>query len=151
MCREEGAAISDLAATDEAKGFGFFGIIKEIGVDDKGLETFSSKYYPDKPLYLDSDMDFYRALGDRKLGLSVLLNPFKLYSSMKDIKRRHSEKKIDQNLKGEGLKQGGVIVFDSAGIPKYSYLEKTGEEIPTDDLLAALKDVSAKGKAASEL
>lgn len=115
------------------------------------MQTFATKYYPNQPLFLDSDMDFYRALGDRSLGLSVLLNPFKLYRGIKDIKRRHSEKKIEQNMKGEGLKQGGVIVFDAKGKPKYSYLEKTGEEMPTDDLMAALKELQASGKAAPEL
>lgn len=38
LCREEGKAIADLAARDDKPldGFGFFGIVKEIGVDDAG-------------------------------------------------------------------------------------------------------------------
>lgn len=38
MCREEGRAIADLAARDDKplEGFGIFGLVKEVGVDDEG-------------------------------------------------------------------------------------------------------------------
>jgi hypothetical protein len=38
LCREEGRAIADLAARDDKPldGFGIFGIVKEVGVDDEG-------------------------------------------------------------------------------------------------------------------
>lgn len=148
MCREEGAALSSLAAMDEAKGFGFFGITKETGVDDEGLEEFSTKYYPGRQLYLDAELEFYKVLGERKMPLlKALLNPFALYRSAKAIGARHTEKGIEQNMKGEGLLQGGVIVFDAKGKARYSYLEKTGEEIPTNDILEALKEVKSNPSA----
>lgn len=156
MCREEAAELSTLAAMSESGGFGFFGIVKEIGVDDEGLMEFSTKYYPGRDLYLDEELELFKALGERKIPmLSMLLNPLSLYRSVRDISRRHAEKGIEQNLKGEGLVQGGVIVFDSSGKPRYSYLEKTGDEIPTEDILAALREVkdgtATESSGASEL
>lgn len=41
MCREEGKAIADLAARQDnpLDGFGIFGLVKEVGVDDEGEEN----------------------------------------------------------------------------------------------------------------
>ena len=36
MCREEGRAIDDLSKAGQLDGFGIFGIVKEVGVDDEG-------------------------------------------------------------------------------------------------------------------
>ena len=43
MCREEGRAIADLAARDDKplEGFGIFGLVKEVGVDDEGEWTYT--------------------------------------------------------------------------------------------------------------
>ena len=94
---------------------------------------------------MDDALDFYHLLGDgavRKLSLlRTFLSPIKLYRSIKDIGRRHTEKGIEQNMKGEGLVQGGVIVFDQEARPRYVYQEKTGDELPITDILAALKEV----------
>jgi AhpC/TSA antioxidant enzyme len=93
-------------------------------------------------MYRDSDLSFYKALGDRKLSLPW--NPFKLISGMLSlikINSRLKEKKIEGNLAGEGIKQGGVIIFDKEGTPKYTYYEKTGEELPLYDILAAVQAV----------
>lgn len=49
-------------------------------------------------------------------------------------------------MKGEGLVQGGVIVFSRDGKAQYAYLEETGNELPIDDILAAAKAVKS-GKA----
>lgn len=128
-----------------AKDFAFLGIIKEVGVDDEGLSDFSAKYYPGRQLYLDEALDFYRLLGDgsvRKMSLlRTLLRPIKLYRGIKEIGRRHTEKGIEQNMKGEGLVQGGVIVFDSEVKPVYVYQEKTGDELPREEILDAMREV----------
>ena len=44
MCREEGKAIADLAARQDnpLDGFGIFGLVKEVGVDDEGEENILS-------------------------------------------------------------------------------------------------------------
>ena len=44
LCREEGKAIADLAARQDnpLDGFGIFGLVKEVGVDDEGEENILS-------------------------------------------------------------------------------------------------------------
>ena len=50
-------------------------------------------------------------------------------------------KKISGNLKGEGLIQGGIIIFDKHGKARYAYIEQTGSEIPIDDIIRAVRMV----------
>jgi hypothetical protein len=44
-------------------------------------------------------------------------------------------------MKGEGLVQGGIILFDKAGVARYAYREETGSEIPIRDILLAIRAV----------
>lgn len=139
MCREEALTLSDLAARSDKplNGFGLFGIVKETGVDDRGLAKFHNDFYP-HPIYRDDELAFYRALGDRKMGPGSW-NPFAIFGKWRKIINRVNGKGIDMsNLKGEGLVQGGVILFDKEGAPRYCYKEVTGEEIPVDDILSAV-------------
>lgn len=127
------------------EGFELFGIVKETGVDDAGLTEFYKDYYP-FPLYRDENLDFYRSFGESKkitdeMSWTMLLNPFKIYSSVKNLGNRMKSKGIEGNMIGEGLKTGGIIIFDTNGQPKYCYPEITGSELVVDDLLAAVQSV----------
>lgn len=167
LCREHGQQLTDLKTKKKMKskfaaetatktnddtttnnyldGFELFGIVKETGVDDGGLTDFYKDHYP-FPLYRDENLDFYRAFGDNKkitdaMSWKMLLNPFKMYSGMKDLGARMKSKGIEGNMVGEGLKTGGIIIFDNNGQPKYSYPEITGSELVVEDLLAAVQAV----------
>ena len=48
------------------------------------------------------------------------------------------------NSLGEGLVQGGVVIFDSAGNPRFAYREKTGDELPVEDIVAAVKSLKSE-------
>jgi hypothetical protein len=120
-------------------GFGLFGVVKETGVDDEGLVDFNTKYFK-RTLYLDKDLVFYNALGGRKLSVPSW-NPLKFLSTIKAIGARAKEKGISQNLKGEGIVQGGVIIFGKDGAPKYVYEEDTWNEMPVNDIIAAVNAV----------
>ena len=125
------------------EGFGIFGVVKETGVDDEGLVEFSTKYFGSQyPLYCDKSRAFYQALGDRKVGLSALFNPFSLIGLICDAYTRLTSKSISGNVtKGEGVVQGGIIVFDKNGKPACMYEEETGVDLRVADIVAALKAV----------
>jgi len=139
LCREEGKAIADLAARDDnpLDGFGIFGVVKETGVDDEGLAEFESEYFS-YPLYRDESTTFYEALGRRKMAVKSW-NPFKIWRGLKEVGKRIKEKNISGNMKGEGLIQGGIIIFDKNGKARYAYREETGFEVPVNDIIAAAR------------
>lgn len=133
--------MSDLAASKSKplNGFGLFGVVKETGVDDDGLTEFATKYFP-HPLYRDEDKALYEALGNRKSKLTTW-NPLRIWRGMKEMGARLKIKGIEGNMKGEGLVQGGVVIFGKDGEAKYSFKEETGSELPEADILAAIDAV----------
>lgn len=145
FCREEGLELTKLLSDPMVtEGFEFFGTIKETGVDDEGLLEFS-KSYP-FPLYRDADLKFYEALGNRKLKLETW-NPIRIVNGffwMRGAMKRVADKKLEGNLLGEGFKKGGVIIFGKDGTQKYAYAEKTFEEFPAADILAAMQVLKAE-------
>lgn len=133
--------LSQLAAEHPAlfQQFGLFGIIKEIGVDDEGLLDFYNQYFS-YPLYMDASLQFYQALGSRKIFKLTTWNPFRIYRGFKAMSARlQSKPDLKGNYIGEGIIQGGIIVFDSQGDPRAVYQESTGSEIPSKDILEALE------------
>jgi hypothetical protein len=128
--------------------FKLFGTVKEIHVDDTGLNEFYHEYYT-YPMYKDDNLFFYNDFFGKRTVTLPSYNPFKLVSEAVTVKKRLSEKNVSGNIKGEGLVQGGVIVFDKCGKPRYAYEEETGKEMNMDDIIAALKDVHAASGAAT--
>jgi len=61
-------------------------------------------------------------------------NPFKLYRAYRGMSSRLSEKKVEGNLKGEGIVQGGVVVFDGKGVSRCVYKEMTGYGLPVEEI-----------------
>ena len=135
-------ALAELVANERKplEGFGLFGVIKETGVDDEGLAEFS-EFFP-YPLYRDENIAFYKALGNRKL--SFTLNPFHIVGGMFTLASsvlRLKQRKIGGNMIGEGIRQGGVIMFDKDGKQMYAYEEETAKDLPLEDILAAVKAI----------
>lgn len=127
---------------EAVKGFRIFGVVKETGVDDEGLAEFYQKYFS-YPLYRDNTYAFYQALGDRKVGMGAILNPISLFGILCDAFNRIRSKQISGNFKGEGIVQGGIIVFDKDGKPACVYEEETGVDLRVAELAAALETVRA--------
>ena len=116
------------------------GLVKEVGVDDEGLSAFYNDHFT-YPLYKDDGLVFYNDFfGKRKIKLTTY-NPFRLYRGYKDMTNRLKEKELEGNMVGEGLVQGGVIIFDKNGKAVYAYEEEIGSELKMDDIVAALKAV----------
>ncbi|KAL7525182.1 hypothetical protein ACHAWF_001244 [Thalassiosira exigua] len=106
-----------------------------------GLSEFQEKFFP-YPLYRDELTTFYEALGSRKMSVKSW-NPIKIFRGLRGVYKRLSKKNISGNMKGEGLTQGGIIIFDNKGNARYAYREETGFEVPVDDIIAAVKTVKA--------
>ena len=81
-------------------------------------------------------------MGSRKIGLKSW-NPFKLFRGFRELSKRLKRKKISGNMKGDGIVQGGIIIFNNKGQARYAYREETGSEVPIDDIIAAVKMVKA--------
>ena len=62
------------------------------------------------------------------------------------MNQRLEEKKLDGNMSGEGMIQGGLIIFDKDGNVRYAYEEIIGDELDIDDIVAALQEVSKSEK-----
>jgi hypothetical protein len=138
LCREHGQQLTALAAHVP-----LWGVVKETGVDDEGLLEFYNKYFP-FPLFLDENLSIYQGMGNRKIGLRTW-NPIRLWRGFRSMGSRLKEKKIEGNLVGEGMIQGGILIFDKEGKIQYAYEEAIGDELDMDDIRAALKAVSGKG------
>ena len=112
----------------------------ELGVSD-----FQLNYFNNNPLYLDSELSFYKYLGNGEVprtltSLPFSWNPFKIYASFKAIGERIKSKNLEGNFRGEGLNLGGVIVYTPKKGIVYEYKEITGSELPIDDIILACKN-----------
>lgn len=121
--------------------------MKEVGVDDEGLAEFQKEFFP-YPLYHDEETTFYTALGTRKMTVSSW-NPWKIFKGIRGVYKRLKEKNISGNMKGEGLLQGGIIIFDKNGSARYAYREETGFEVPINDIIAAVRNIKAEPASSS--
>ena len=126
-----------------ADGFGIFGVVKEV-VPPESVIDLKTDYF-NYPLYKDEAQAFYKALGSRKLKITSW-NPIKIYRGIRDMNKRLSTKGISGNMKGEGLVQGGVIIFDASGTARFAYREETGSEIPVEDIIAVVRELRKESK-----
>jgi hypothetical protein len=116
------------------------GVLKE-NTDVEGVQIFQNKYFP-FPLYVDKERQFYKELGNRKI-YTQQWNIFKMLKSYSGVRNRLQTKgNIEGNLKGEGLVQGGVLLVSRAKGVVFQYAEKTGSEVPVDDIESIVNDLS---------
>mmetsp|Transcript_11041 Transcript_11041/g.16649 ORF Transcript_11041/g.16649 Transcript_11041/m.16649 type:complete len:137 (-) Transcript_11041:2134-2544(-) len=123
------------------KKFNMWGVVKETGVDDEGLSKFYNDYFT-FPLFKDEGLVLYNDFfGKRKIALTTY-NPLRLYRGYKEMTNRLNGKSLDGNMVGEGMIQGGIVIFDNQGNARYAYEEIIGDELVIDDIVAALEDVA---------
>jgi hypothetical protein len=122
--------------------FHLFGIVKEVGVDDVGLMEFNEQYFHHLPIYHDIHNAIYTAFGKRTIFRLRTWNPLSLYRGFVNIGQRISQQNITGNYKGEGIVQGGILIFDANGTLRYSINEEIGTPFDVDVILAALRDIT---------
>ena len=143
LCREHGQQLSQLvrsANNDESKNWNILGLVKETGVDDAGLVEFYEDYFT-FPLYKDADLQSYQALGNTWIRLLPSWNPLTIYQNFRAMKERTDAANVTGNLKGEGLVQGGILLYNAQGELHYAYKEDTGQALQMDDIQAAMKAI----------
>ncbi|KAL7463405.1 hypothetical protein ACHAXS_003779 [Conticribra weissflogii] len=139
--------LADLAKSPDFEGFAMFGVVKEAGVDDAGLSEFYHRHFP-FPLYRDDKWVFYNDFfGRKKIGLRTW-NPLQMYRGYKEMMARVKGKKIKGNLAGEGMVQGGLVLFGVDGKAKYAYEEEVGKELEMEDVVKALEAIKAEANKA---
>lgn len=151
LCREHGIQISELSAqvnAQDKQAVNFIGIIKETGVDDEGLMEFYQKYYT-FPLFKDVDLKTYEAFGNRSIFKLRTWNPYRIWKGFKELGQRIKKKELEGNYAGEGLIQGGVLIFDRKGELQYAYEEKVGTELDMEEIGAALSGIMDEKQASS--
>jgi AhpC/TSA antioxidant enzyme len=131
--------------------FGMWGVVKETSVDDEGLVEFAQNYFS-FDLYRDEGLSLYSALGNRSIFRLTTWNPLRWYKWLQNVSNRLQSKNITGNFKGEGIVQGGILIFDRTGTLRFAYEEETGGELKTDEIRAALRvleNESTNGAAAA--
>lgn len=137
----------DLTALQQSGRLGstpLIGIIKEveeqvdskIAADALGVAAFQENFFS-YPIYQDAGLEFYKAMGKRKLLSLFSWNPLKWYGLLSKMADRH--KGIEGNLKGEGLVLGGVLVVSRENGVVYQYNEVTGDPIPAEEIADAVQ------------
>jgi AhpC/TSA antioxidant enzyme len=153
LCREHGQQLSELAAewreryknvtaTKNTLPPRLWGTVKEVHVDDEGLLEFHREYFT-FPLYHDVEQTLYNvALGRRTILSLPTWNPWRLYRGFADLRQRLASKpQLAGNLKGEGMIQGGFLLFDAQGHLRYALLEEIGNPLNLDDIRAAMDTI----------
>lgn len=147
MCRAEAVELSGLQEEGRLDSVPVVGIIKEvekqtdeaIEADVLGVKEFQEKYFR-YPTYQDPDLAFYTAMGKRKIHSLFSWNPFTWFSTLSRLGKR--EKGIDGNLNGEGVVLGGILVVSREKGLVYQYDEITGEPLPLEEIVSAIKNNS---------
>lgn len=116
--------------------FNFLAIVKETGVDDKGLNEFLTEYFP-YSAFKDQNLTFYNALGSGKAKIGY--NPVNMLKFMADSMKRWKELGVKSyNTKGEGFLQGGWILLDRNGVPQAAFQENMKQRVPIDEISEAM-------------
>merc|ERR1712151_1255609 len=113
---------------------------------EEEIAEFRSTYWSGE-VYLDSTLEFYKALGGGELwnsGMGAMIGNVRapVSNSLRNISnfKNYYSSGAKMNLRGEGLIGGGCLVLNSDGSIAYSFLETNlGEQPPIDEVLDAVR------------
>ena len=102
------------------------------------IAEFRKEYFQDNPVYLDSEMGFYKAQGNRYLSALALLWP-----AVREAIQRSSSKGIKGNTRGDGNYLGGVLIIHKGGILFEHSEEYFGDSVTGDVIRTAMSAVES--------
>lgn len=121
MCRKSAQDLAKLKPELDKSGIRLIAVVKER----LGYEDFLEHYWPAE-IYLDSDRTWWEANDAGAEGLMSVAYSL-AFGKAGTLYKEAKEAGVDGNLRGEGLKRGGVIIIG----PGASGLE--GEEVPNNN------------------
>jgi len=135
LCREEAADLAELLPQLGEMNVPLVAILHE----QKGAEEFQP-YIKGQPLYYDPKRSFFKAIGDRWLGISGFVRP-SVWSNV----NRAKGKGIEGNMQGEGRLLGGTLVVapHDQGIVFEHREGVWGDHAEPADALAAVQQMHA--------
>lgn len=138
--RGDARIIQEKVAEGQLNGLHLRSIVKETGIDDEGLREFITEYFP-YTTYKDQERVFYNNLGSGTV--SVGFNPMNMIKLIMNSKKLMKDFKVTSwNTKGEGLLQGGWIIFDRDGFPRAAFQEDAKKRVPIDKIVDEVKKMS---------
>jgi len=135
LCREEAKNLSS-SLKPQIGQINLVGIVHE----SLGVEEFRSQFFADGPIYLDSERNFFKLLGDRWLGLTGFFMP-SVWSNI----QRAKAKGIEGNMEGEGKLLGGLLVVgpNDQGVLFVHREEVWGDHAKLEDVLEACRKINS--------
>lgn len=154
LCREEAQDLCGALAAASTP-LPVIGVVKEAEAEppveegkELGVEEFASKYFCG-PLYqCGPEREIYAALGNAPIftlgGLGkALINPFGVRRQLKEMGKRLEAKKVEGNMRGDGLTKGGVLVIAPDSSVRHVFYEDPGNGIPAEELAAIVSAATA--------
>jgi hypothetical protein len=138
---------------DEIVGLPVLAVVKEVARDASTrthLVEFAEHYFTAGPVYYDSTLSIYRALGHRERlrRISMLTGPYLLVAkhlpccSLGARLRAKGAVNHEWRDTNEAFVQGGVLLMGPGGQGvHYAYREVTGSPLPKEPLRAALRSM----------
>ncbi|OWF43096.1 Prostamide/prostaglandin F synthase [Mizuhopecten yessoensis] len=100
-----------------------------VGLEELGLDDFLKGEFFTGDLFLDVKKQCYKDLGFRRLNFFSLF-PAIMAKVSRDAMDKAKKEKIDGNLKGDGMQNGGILIVETGGKLLLSFKQ----ENPADHL-----------------
>lgn len=142
FCKEQVAQLRRETDVIHARGAG----LAIVGNGDRrSAQGFVRSTGLTTPLYVDTSLATYRALGLRR-DVGATLNPAALTNAWRALRAGFRQ----TSVQGDPWQMGGVLVVVPGGRVVYRYLSSAaGDHPPVADVLAALPDAGGTGPARS--
>ncbi|KAL4240355.1 hypothetical protein ACF0H5_001145 [Mactra antiquata] len=109
-----------------------------IGLEELGVEEFVKGEFFKGELYIDMKKEAYKALGFKRLNIFSLI-PSILGKKARAFLDRVKKEKIEGNMSGDGMQNGGALVVEKGGKMLLSFKQDSAaDHVENEDVLKAL-------------